>query len=164
MKRENRREVRNSSPASNDGSISRKRFVLFSAMTLPSEEKKTDVCCLFPLSVKSCSFPLKGFPVSLPPLFPVLSLSPSFTSCSLSLRLSVSLIGRQPRGMQGLAGGKLWQSCCLWERKTTLSRFLLFCLKLEAGVAYLSRTEILVVEKRGCCYNYFLHHHFLHVD
>lgn len=30
-----------------------------------------------------CSFPPKGFPVSLPPLFPVLSLSPSLSACSL---------------------------------------------------------------------------------
>lgn len=61
--------------------------------------------------------------------------------------MSASLTGRQPRGTQKLAGGKPWQPCCLWKRKTTPSRFLLFCLKLETGVAYLSRTEILVVER-----------------
>lgn len=121
-----------------------------------------------PLSSQaSLSVLLMGFPVFLPPLFPVLSLSPPFSSLARSLSLSACLSpseGRLGPAAHRAAGGKLWQSSCLWKRKTTLSHFLLFCLKLATGVAYLCRTEILEVGRQACFYNHFLSHHFLQVD
>lgn len=89
-----------------------------------------------------------GFPVY---LFSVLSLS-CFLAFSLLLTFSVSTLGflwgrLSPEAHR--TDGELWQSSCLWKRKTTLSHFLLFCLKLATGVAYLSRTEILEVARQG---------------
>lgn len=90
-----------------------------------------------------------GFPVFLPPLFPVLSLSPSVAPCALSLSVCLSPLGESLSPEAHRTGSELWQSPCLWKRKTTLSHFLLFCLKLATGVAYLCGTEILEVGRRG---------------
>lgn len=59
---------------------------------------------------------------------------------------------------------KAWQSSCLWKRKTTLSHFLPFCLKLATGVAYLNRTEILEEERQGVSAITSFSPHFLKVD
>lgn len=96
------------------------------------------LCLLLPVAL----FLLSGFPVSMPPLFPVHSLSPSCISpLTFSFRSSLEACG---------SGTKLWWRILFVEAgKTTPSRFLLFSLKLAAGVAYLDQTEIPVVERQG---------------
>lgn len=102
------------------------------------------LCLLLPVAL----FLLSGFPVSLPPLFPVPSLSPSRISpLTLPVRASLSFgSGPEARG----SGAELWRRVLFVEAgKATPSRFRLFSLKLAAGVAYLTRTEIPVVERQG---------------
>ena len=125
-----------------------------------SEENKTDwfpvcLCSLFslPSSVKSCllHFSLAGVScLSASPLSCSLTFS---LSCPLSRLLSVSVSashrGRQPRGTRGPTGGSLWHSPYLWSWKTKSSHFLLFYLKWATGVAYLPSTEILAVGRQG---------------
>lgn len=133
--------------------MSRKRFVLFSAMTRrntnsPFALSFTLLPSLLLCQFFSLSFLPMGFPVY---LFFVLSLS-CFLTFSRLLTFSVSTLGSLRGRLSPEAhrtDGKLWQSSCLWKRKTTLSHFLLFCLKLATGVAYLSRTEILKVARQG---------------
>lgn len=61
-------------------------------------------------------------------------------------RLSPSAAGPEARG----SGAKLWRRVLFVEAgKATASRFRLFSLKLAVGVAYLTRTEIPVVERQG---------------
>lgn len=88
-------------------------------------------CCLLLFS-----FGTSGFPVSIPPLFPVPSLSPSLLSSS-TFPFASSLEARRRRVVFVEAG------------KAALWRFLLFSMKLAAGVAYLTWTEIPVVGRQG---------------
>lgn len=122
-------------PASNDWNISRKRFVLFSAIT-------------FIYSQSAVSSPCSDFCLLIFSSDGVSCLLASPLSCSLTFSLSSFPFSRFALGAHRLIGGSLWQSSCLWGGKTMLSHFLLFCSKL-AGVAYLSRTEILVVRRWG---------------
>lgn len=102
------------------------------------------LCLLLPVAL----FLLSWFPVSLPPLFPVPSLSPSRIS-PLTLRIRASLSFRSGPEARG-SGAKLWRRVLFVEAgKATASRFRLFSLKLAVGVAYLTRTEIPVVERQG---------------
>lgn len=96
------------------------------------------LCLLLPVAL----FLWSRFPVSMPPLFPVPPLSPSrISSLTFSFRSSLEACR---------SGTKLgWRVLFVEAGKATPSRFLLFCMKLAAGVAYLTRTEIPVVERQG---------------
>lgn len=103
------------------------------------------LCLLLPVAL----FLLSGFPVSLPPLFPVPSLSPSRISPPTLPLQPPSLSFRSGPEARG-SGAQLWRRVLFVEAgKTTPSRFRLFSLKLAAGVAYLTRAEIPVVERQG---------------
>lgn len=130
------------------------RLILNSVCLLPS--------LLFPSpllhSILAClSFPLMGFPVSLPPLFPVLLLSPSSLAHFLC------------------------QYVCLPQRETQPWRLTLavvlfmeaenYAVTFPAFLLEISNRSGLSVQDRdpgggetGCCYNHFLPHHFLQVD
>lgn len=97
-------------------------------------------CCSFPSERVSC---LSASPLSCPLTFSLSHLSPD------SPRSGVSLL--QQRGPEALgSGAKLWRRVLFVEAgKATPSRFRLFSSKLAAGVAYLTRTEIPVVERQG---------------
>lgn len=135
-KKEAKRKI-NYLPVSNDWSMSRKGFVLFSAITLICTVR---VWC--PLSAHFLPVDLFlwwCFLSFLPPLFPVpsVSLSPDFSPrerCSAHRDWLVALSGTH---------------CVYGAGKASLSHFLLFSLKLAAGVAYLPWTEILVVRRWG---------------
>lgn len=173
MKKENTREVRNNSPASKDWSISRRTFVLFSAMSVLSEEKKTDWCSvclllsLLPSPLLSilacCSFLLMGFPVFLPPLFPVLSLSPSLAPCSLSLLVCLSPSEGDSAQRHTGTDWRLTLAVVLFmeAENYTFPAFLLE-IRSRSGLSIQDRDP--GGGETGCCYNHFLHHHFIQVD
>lgn len=143
-------KLEKNSPASKDRSISRKRFVSFSAMTL-RRRRATDTqfslsltlffsllfffCCS--LTVSLCFSRLSASPLSCSLTFPL--------SCPLAHFLCQYVWAQRHAALAANSGGP----SCLWKRKTTLSHFLPCCLKLATGVAYLSRTEILEVGRRG---------------
>lgn len=147
--------------------MSRMTFVLFSAMTW----KEKDPPCfrsyklLFPHFSPATS--LSVFPLFWWVFLSLSALSLFLFSYFLSLCCFTHFLWDSFRerlySEARRTDGEPWQSSCLWKRKTTLSHFLLFCLKLATGVAYLSRTEILEVGRRCFC-NHFLSHHFLKVD
>lgn len=119
-------------PASNDWSISRKGFVLFFAITFVSS--------LFSL--------LQLWPVDLLLWWCFLSFClPSFLFPHFLPLLSSFLQIRLPPSEDWLADRSDNHRVC-GSGKAVLSHFLLFCSKW-AGGAYLSRTEILVVRRRG---------------
>lgn len=175
-----RREVGSDSPASKDWSISRKRFVLFPAMTLSflSEKKKTDWLnwqsvfyrLFFSLVLSFCqnfclSFLLMGFPHFLLPPFPVLALSPSAVPCSLFLSVCLSP-----------SEGRLSPEAHRTDWRLTLAVVLFmeaenYTVTFPAFLLEISNRSGLSIQDRdpgggetGCCCNHFLPHHFLQVD
>lgn len=137
------------SPASKDWSISRKRFVLFSAMTSVTGKDRLAFNLLSPLpSITSCLLLFSSDGVS---CFSASLLNHSLTfsvSCSLSLLVclcpSEGLLSPEAHRdwLPGLSGS------CLVYGGGKLHRHI-SCLKLATGGAYLSRTEILVVRWWG---------------
>lgn len=96
-------------------------------------------CCSFPSELVSC---LSASPLSCPLTFSLSHLSPD------SPYSGVSLLQQRPEARG--SGAKLWRRVLFVEAgKATPSHFRLFSSKLAVGVAYLTRTEIPVVERQG---------------
>lgn len=130
-------------PASNDWSISRKGFVLFSAITF--------VYCQSLLSL----LPALSFCLLIFSSDGVSCLFASPLSYSLTFSLSSLLFSRfacLPQRETWCTQTDWWITLTIIRvyggGKAMLSHFLLFCSKW-AGVAYLPRTEILVVRRWG---------------
>lgn len=112
-----------------------------SAFTASAPPLPVTACCSFPSERVSC---LSASPLSCPLTFSLSHLSP--TRLSLFGRLSPSEAAPRHAG----SGAQLLRRVLFVEAgKTTPSRFRLFSLKLAAGVAYLTRAEIPVVERQG---------------
>lgn len=141
-----------------------------------------DLCCLQPWQVERLILlfpPVLSSPLlcqSLPVFsffdsFSCLSVSsffllPSFFPllCSLSLSVRLPFFFQGRRSSEALrTGSRLWQSSCLWKRKTTVT-FPAFLLEISnrSGLSVQDRDP--GGGKGGCLRNRFLSHHFLYVD